>query len=284
MPKVNMVRMLQKAKEEHYAVPLINIDSLVWLHAVMDTAQRLHSPIIIGTAPFQVETLGGMHVVVDMIDALAKDKGYTIPYAIHLDHGDTYERCREAIDAGFSSVMIDASMLPLEENIAVTKQVTEYAHAHDVSVEAEIGHVGGDEGNGGREVLYADLNECVRLVQETGVDCLTPALGSVHGDYKGEPKLGFKEMEAISKAVGIPLVLHGGSGIPDYQIRRCIELGTAKINVATENRRAYHLALREILAADPNLIDPMRSVWKARAAIEAIVTSKIKLFGSENKA
>ncbi|MDD6467429.1 MAG: class II fructose-1,6-bisphosphate aldolase [Erysipelotrichaceae bacterium] len=284
MPKVNMIEMLQKAKREGYAVPLINIDNLEWLHAVMDTAQRLQSPIIIGTAPFQVEELGGMHTVVGMIDGLAKDKGYTIPYVIHLDHGDSYERCVAAIDAGFSSVMIDASSLPLEENIAVTKKVVAYAHAHNISVEAEIGHVGGDEFNGGKEVLYADFDECVRMVKETGVDCLTPALGSVHGDYKGEPKLGFDEMKAISEAVQIPLVLHGGSGIPDEQIRKCIERGTAKINVATENRRAYHIRLRELLAADPNCIDPMKTTWSARRAIEQIVESKILLFGSKNKA
>ena len=283
MPKVNMIEMLKKAKREKYAVPLINVDTLEWLHAVLDTAERLKSPIIIGFAPFQVAALGGVNTVVKMIEGLDLDKKYTIPYAIHLDHGDSFERCKEAIDAGFSSVMIDASILPLEENIVLTKRVVDYAHAHDVSVEAEIGHVGGDEGNGGREVLYADLEECVKLVNETNVDCLTPALGSVHGDYKGEPKLGFKEMEAISDAVQIPLVLHGGSGIPDYQIRKCIELGTAKINVATENRRAFHQCLREILASDELLIDPMKTTWMAKKAIEDIVESKIILFGSNNK-
>ena len=284
MPKANMIELLKKAKEEKYAVPLINIDTLEWLHAVMDTAERLKSPIIIGTAPFQVERLGGVHTVVGMIDGLVKDKGYTVPYVIHLDHGSSYEWCKKAIDAGFSSVMIDASSLPLEENIAVTKKVVDYAHAHNISVEAEIGHVGGDEANGSKEVLYADLDECVRMVKETGVDCLTPALGSVHGDYKGEPKLGFDEMEAISKACDVPLVLHGGSGIPDYQIRMCIERGTAKINVATENRRAFHNRLRDILAKDELLIDPLKTTWVAKEAIEEIVESKILLFGSNNKA
>ena len=283
MPKVNMIEMLKRAKKEKYAVPLINVDTLEWLHAVLDTAERLKSPIIIGFAPFQVEALGGMNTVVKMIEGLDQDKKYTIPYAIHLDHGDSFERCKEAIDAGFSSVMIDASSLSLADNIQVTKKVVDYAHAFNVSVEAEIGHVGGDESNGAKEVLYADLDECVKLVKETNIDCLTPALGSVHGDYKGEPKLGFKEMEEISNAVQIPLVLHGGSGIPDYQIRKCIELGTAKINVATENRRAFHLRLREILASDELLIDPMKTTWMARKAIEDIIESKILLFGSNSK-
>jgi ketose-bisphosphate aldolases len=283
MPKVNMIEMLRKAKEEKYAVPLINVDTLEWLHAVLDTAQRLKSPIIIGFAPFQVETLGGVNTVVKMIEGLDEDKKYSIPYVIHLDHGDSYKRCKSAIDAGFSSVMIDASALPLEDNIALTKKVVDYAHSHNVSVEAEIGHVGGDEENGGKEVVYADLEQCIRLVKETNVDCITPALGSVHGDYKGEPKLGFKEMEEISNAVKIPLVLHGGSGIPDYQIRKCIELGTAKINVATENRRAFHVRLREILVNDELLIDPMKTTWLARKAIEDIIESKIMLFGSNNK-
>ena len=284
MPKVNMIEMLKKAKREKYAVPLINVDTLEWLHAVLDAAERLKSPIIIGFASFQVEALGGVNTVVKLIEGLDMDKNYTIPYVIHLDHGASFEKCKSAIDAGFSSVMIDASILPLEENISLTKKVVEYAHSFDVSVEAEIGHVGGDEGNGGREVLYADLDECVRLVNETNIDCLTPALGSVHGDYTGEPKLGFKEMEEISNAVKIPLVLHGGSGIPDFQIRKCIELGTAKINVATENRRAFHIRLKEILASDESLIDPMKTTWMAAKAIEEIIESKIMLFGSNNKA
>ncbi|MGV2994750.1 class IIb fructose-bisphosphate aldolase FdaB, partial [Streptococcus porcinus] len=180
-----------------------------------------------------------------MVEGLLHDLKITVPVAIHLDHGSSFEKCKEAIDAGFTSVMIDASHSPFEENIEITKKVVEYAHARGVSVEAELGTVGGQEDDVVADgVIYADPKECQELVEKTGIDTLAPALGSVHGPYKGEPNLGFKEMEEIGQSTGLPLVLHGGTGIPTKDIQKSISLGTAKINVNTENQIASAKAVR----------------------------------------
>jgi fructose-bisphosphate aldolase, class II len=209
----------------------------------------------------------------------------TVPVAIHLDHGSSFESCAKAIHAGFTSVMIDASHHPFEENVALTSKVVELAHLHGVSVEAELGVVGGQEddvvANG---IIYANPDECEELVKRTGIDCLAPALGSVHGPYKGEPKLGFVEMEEISNRTGVPLVLHGGTGIPTKDIQKAISLGTAKINVNTENQMASAKRVREVLAENPDLYDPRKYLGPAREAIKETVIGKIREFGSSGKA
>ena len=213
------------------------------------------------------------------------DKAITIPVAIHLDHGSSFDKCKEAIDAGFTSVMIDASHEPFEDNIATTSKVVEYAHEHGVSVEAELGTVGGQEDDVIAEgVIYADPKECQELVERTGIDTLAPALGSVHGPYKGEPKLGFKEMEEIGASTGLPLVLHGGTGIPTKDIQKAIPFGTAKINVNTENQIASAKAVREALDKDKEMYDPRKYLGPAREAIKATVIGKIKEFGTSNRA
>lgn len=172
-----------------------------------------------------------------------------------------------------------------EENVEITKKVVEYAHSKGVSVEAELGRVGGQEDDVVSDgVVYADAKECQELVEKTGIDCLAPALGSVHGPYKGEPNLGFKEMEEIGNATGLPLVLHGGTGIPTKDIERSISLGTAKINVNTENQIASAKAVRDTLNNDPNVYDPRKYLGPAREAIKATVIGKIKEFGTSNKA
>ena len=229
--------------------------------------------------------MGGFKTVVKMVEGLIEDYKVTVPVAIHLDHGSSFEKCKEAIDAGFTSVMIDASHHSFDENVEITSKVVDYAHAKGVSVEAELGTVGGQEDDVVAEgVIYADANECVELVKRTGIDTLAPALGSVHGPYKGEPNLGFKEMEEIGNLTGLPLVLHGGTGIPTKDITKSISLGTAKINVNTENQIASAKAVRETLAAKPEEYDPRKYLGPARDAIKATVIGKIKEFGSSNKA
>ena len=204
--------------------------------------------------------------------------------AIHLDHGSSFEKCKEAIDAGFTSVMIDASHHSFEENVKITKEVVEYAHAHGVSVEAELGTVGGEEDGVTGGIIYADPAECKAMVEQTAIDCLAPALGSVHGPYKGEPKLGFAEMEQIGNETGMPLVLHGGTGIPDEQIQRAISLGTAKINVNTENQIAATKVIREVLNNNQEVYDPRKYLAPAREAIKETVIGKMRVFGSSQKA
>lgn len=285
MPLVSMTEMLNKAKEGHYAVGQFNINNLEFTQAILLAAEEEKSPVILGVSEGAGRYIGGFKTVVKMVEGLMEDYKITVPVAIHLDHGSSYDKCKEAIDAGFTSVMIDASHHPFEENVAITSKVVEYAHAKDVSVEAELGTVGGQEddvvANG---VIYADPNECQELVKRTGIDTLAPALGSVHGPYKGEPNLGFKEMEEIGAETGLPLVLHGGTGIPLKDIQKAISLGTAKINVNTENQIQQTKVVREVLAANPDMIDPRKYLGPSRDAIKDTVIGKMREFGSSNKA
>ncbi|MGJ7920716.1 class II fructose-bisphosphate aldolase [Neobacillus sp. LXY-4] len=285
MPLVSMTEMLNKAKAEGYAVGQFNINNLEFTQAILQAAEAEKSPVILGVSEGAARYMSGFKTIVKMVEGLLEDLNITVPVAIHLDHGSSFEKCKEAIDAGFTSVMIDASHHPFEENIATTAKVVEYAHSKGVSVEAELGTVGGQEDDVVAEgIIYADANECVELVKRTGIDCLAPALGSVHGPYKGEPKLGFPEMEEIGKLTGVPLVLHGGTGIPTHDIQKSVSLGTAKINVNTENQIASAKVVREVLAAKPNEYDPRKYLGPARDVIKETVIGKIREFGSSNKA
>lgn len=284
MALVSMKEMLEKGKENGYAIGQFNLNNLEYAQAILQAAEEEKSPVILGVSEGAAKYIGGYKVVVAMVKALMETYGTTVPVAIHLDHGSSFKACAEAIHAGFTSVMIDASHSPIEENIQTTKQVVELAHIHGVSVEAEVGTVGGEEDGVIGGIMYADPEECKQLVQETNVDCLAPALGSVHGPYQGEPNLGFKEMEEILNLVQIPLVLHGGTGIPTKDIQKAISLGTAKINVNTENQIAQTEAVREVLNAKPELYDPRKYLGPGTAAIKATVKSKMQEFGSSNQA
>lgn len=285
MPIVNMKQMLKDAHEGHYAIGQFNINNLEWMQAILDECKELRTPVILGVSEGATKYMGGWHVVVEMIKAYMSDQNIDIPVAIHLDHGASFDVCKAAIDAGFSSVMIDGSKLPFEENVALTKKVVDYARPFNVTVEAELGKIGGKEETVVAESMYADKDECVQMVKETGIDALAPALGSVHGPYHGEPKLGFKEMKEINKAVGIPLVLHGGSGIPDFQIERAIACGTSKINVNTENQIAWEQIVRNLLAEHPDLFMDMRKIiGPGKKGIQDIVKHKCEIFGCIGKA
>ena len=284
MALVSMKDMLIKAKAEKYAVGQFNINNLVFTQAILQAAQAENSPVILGVSEGAGKYMGGFVSVVYMVKGLIESYNITVPVAIHLDHGSSFEKCKEAIDAGFTSVMIDASHHSFEENVKITKEVVEYAHAHGVSVEAELGTVGGEEDGVTGGIIYADPAECKAMVEQTAIDCLAPALGSVHGPYKGEPKLGFAEMEQIGNETGMPLVLHGGTGIPDEQIQRAISLGTAKINVNTENQIAATKVIREVLNNNQEVYDPRKYLAPAREAIKETVIGKMRVFGSSQKA
>ncbi|MBQ7275829.1 MAG: class II fructose-1,6-bisphosphate aldolase [Bacilli bacterium] len=284
MMLVNMVEMLEKAKEGKYAVGQFNINNLEWTKTILSVAEEMRSPVILGVSEGAAKYMGGFNTVVGMVKGLLVDMKITVPVAIHLDHGQSFENCKKAIDAGFTSVMIDGSHHPIDENIAMTKEVVDYAHARGISVEAEVGTVGGTEDGVYGGIKYADEGECVRIVNEAKVDCLAPALGSVHGPYKGEPKLGFVEMESIKNATNKPLVLHGGTGIPDDMIRKAISCGTCKINVNTECQLAFHAEIVKVLAAKPEVYDPRKFIGPATAGIANAVKAKIEVFGSANKA
>ena len=282
----NMVGMLNKAFKEHYADGQFNINNVEWTSAILEEAEKTKTPVILGVTTSAAKYMGGWHTVVGMVKGLMEDLKITVPVALHVDHGPTVKDCKDAIDAGFTSVMLDASHYPLEENIRIVKEVTGYAHSRPnyVSVEAELGRVGGQEDFVVAESAYAIPEECVRLVKETGVDCLAPALGSVHGPYHGEPKLGFKEMKEIAGLVNIPLVLHGGSGIPNDQLRMAIDRGTSKININTECQMAWTKIVREVLSTNDKVYDPRKIIGPGREGIKQVFIDKVTVFGSLGKA
>ena len=284
MALVSMKEMLKTAKEGKYAVGQFNINNLEYVQAILLAAEEEKSPVILGVSEGAGKYMGGYVAVVYMVKGLIESYNISVPVAIHLDHGSSFDSCKAAIDAGFTSVMIDASHHPFEENIEITSKVVEYAHAHGVSVEAELGTVGGDEDGVIGGIMYADPEECRKMVEATAIDCLAPALGSVHGPYHGEPNLGFKEMKEISELADLPLVLHGGSGIPTSDIQKSISLGTAKINVNTENQIAQTAAIREVLTNDTKVYDPRKYLGPGREAIKATVIGKMREFGSSQQA
>ena len=280
-----MNEILEEAKENKYAVGQFNINNFQWVQAILQAAEEEKSPVIIASSDRIADYLGGFRLIASTVKTMVEEMEITVPVVMHLDHGLSVERCKQAIDAGYSSVMFDGSKLSIEENIRKTKEVTTYAHARGVSVEAEVGSVGGVEDGITGDVKYADPNECLRLVEEADIDALAAALGSVHGLYQGEPKLGFAEMEEIFKLTGgIPLVLHGGSGIPEYQIKRAIELGHAKINVNTECNQAWAKTIRDILINDPELYNPPSILVPGIEAITKVAKEKMRLFGASNRA
>ncbi|UXU83601.1 ketose-bisphosphate aldolase [Mammaliicoccus sciuri] len=274
---------IEFAKKEKFAIPQININGLIWIEGILKAAQNLNSPIIIGTTDKNIEFLGGYKFISNTIKNKIQAMNITVPVYIHLDHGLTVEGCKEAVDAGYDSVMFDGSKLSISENIRLTKEVVDYAHEHNVFVEGEVGAIGGVEDGLSGQVRYADIDECLALVKETNLDTLAPALGSVHGKYKGEPNLGFEEMELINENTQVPLVLHGASGISKEDLHRAISLGHAKINFNTEINIAWSNQLRKTLTEDKNLFSPQEIIRPSIEEIQKTSEKIINLCGSNNK-
>lgn len=287
MALVAMTAMLRAANEGGYAVGQFNLNNLEFTQAILRAAEAERSPVILGVSEAYIPYMGGLACIAGMVNALLAEEKVTVPVALHLDHGTSFEVCVRALKAGFTSVMIDASHHPLRDNIAVTARVTEAAHALGASVEAELGRIVGREDDlnvDEAEAAYAVPEECVQLTRETGIDCLAPALGSVHGPYRGQPKLGFERMRLIRELTGLPLVLHGGSGLPDDEIVEAIRSGTAKINVNTDNQAAFTAAIRAYLGEHPEAYDPRHYLIPAREAVQEAVRAKMRLFGSSGRA
>lgn len=284
MALISMKEMLQEAKKGGYAVGQYNINGLEFAQAFLQAAEEERAPIILASSDRLVDYLGGFNTVSAMVNALIKELNITVPVTLHLDHGMSVARCKQAIDAGYTSVMIDGSHSSIEENIAMTKEVVAYAGEKGVSVEAEVGTVGGQEDGMVGGIQYADIEECVRIVEEAGIDALAAALGSVHGPYQGEPQLGFSEMKEISEKTDVPLVLHGGSGIPAHQLQRAIELGHAKINVNTESIQAWTKSVRETLSQNPDVYEPRLILLPAIEAVKDAVKGKMREFNTSGKA
>ena len=279
----NMNKMLLKAKKEKYAVPQFNINNLEWTKYILEECQRLNIPVILGVSEGAAKYMGGFFVISSIVKGLIHDLDITIPVALHLDHGTSAQSCFKAIDSGFTSVMIDASKYEIEKNIVITKEVVDYAHKNDASVEAEVGHIGGEEDGIKAEVLNASIEDCVKMYKEAGIDALAPAVGSVHGFYHGEPNLDFQLMKDINEELPIPLVLHGGSGIPDYQIKEAILSGISKINVNTDLQVVWASAVREFLLDNQNAYDPRKIISSGEGAVKAKIAEIVSIFGTKNQ-
>lgn len=275
---VNMIDILNKAKEGKYAVAQFNINNLEWTRFILEESNLLKVPVILGVSEGATKYMGGYVTVVNLINNLVEYLNISVPVVIHLDHGSSFESCKKAIDAGFTSVMIDASDKDLEENIKITKLVVDYAHSNNVSVEAEIGHVGG----GTTDILYAEVEDCIKFCEETNIDCLAPALGSVHGPYHGKPVLTFDRMKEISAKVDIPLVLHGGSGIYDEQIKKAISCGICKININTELQQAWAKGVRDSLTQDKEIYDPRKIIKFGENPLKNMIKDKVDLFETKH--
>ena len=285
---VSAKEMLIKAKAGKYAVGQFNINNLEWTKAILQTAEELQSPVILGVSEGAGKYMCGYTTIVGMVKGMIENLGITVPVALHLDHG-SYEHAKKCIEAGFSSVMFDGSHYPIEENIAKTKELVEIANNLGLSLEAEVGSIGGEEDGvvGGGEV--ADPEEC-RMIADLGVTMLAAGIGNIHGKYpENWGGLRFDALEAISAKTGdMPLVLHGGTGIPEDMIKRAISLGVAKINVNTECQLAFAAATRTYVEAGKDLqgkgFDPRKLLAPGVEAIKATVKEKMTLFGSVGKA
>ena len=285
---VNAKQMLQAARAGKYAVAQININNLEWTKAVLQTAQECSSPVILGVSEGAAKYMGGFRTVTAMVSALLGDLKITVPVALHLDHG-SFDGCVACIEAGFSSVMYDGSHSPIAENIAKTQEIIALARAKGLSVEAEVGSIGGEEDGVVGTGEIADAEEC-RQLAEVGVDFLAAGIGNIHGVYPDNWKgLDFNALEAIMNATGgLPLVLHGGTGIPEDMIKRSISLGVSKINVNTECQLVFAAATREYIEAGKDKqgkgFDPRKLLGPGTDAIKAVCREKFALFGSTNKA
>ena len=285
---VSAKEMLTKAKEGHYAVGQFNINNLEWAKAILLTAEEMKSPVILGVSEGAGKYMCGYKTIVGMVEGMIEGLGITVPVALHLDHG-SYEHAYKCIEAGFSSVMFDGSHYPIEENIAKTKELVEACAAKGISLEAEVGSIGGEEDGviGGGEV--ADPKECA-MIAGLGVTMLAAGIGNIHGKYPANWKgLNFEVLAKISEECGdMPLVLHGGTGIPADMIQKAISLGVSKINVNTECQLAFAAATRKYVEAGKDLegkgFDPRKLLAPGVEAIKATVREKIELFGSANKA
>ena len=285
---VSATEMLKKAKAGHYAVGQFNINNLEWTKAILLTAQELNSPVILGVSEGAGKYMAGYKTVVGMVNGMLEELKITVPVALHLDHG-SYEGCLKCVEAGFSSIMFDGSHYPIEENIAKTKELVKITREHGMSLEAEVGSIGGEEDGVIGMGECADPNEC-KMIADLGIDFLAAGIGNIHGKYPANWKgLSFETLDAIQQLTGdMPLVLHGGTGIPTDMIKKAIDLGVSKINVNTECQLSFAAATRKYIEEGKDQqgkgYDPRKLLAPGFDAIKATVKEKMEIFGSVGKA
>ena len=282
---VSAKEMLDKAKAGHYAVGQFNINNLEWTKSILLTAQEMNSPVILGVSEGAGKYMTGFKTVAAMVKAMIEELNITVPVALHLDHGNSFELAVQAMKAGYTSVMIDGSHEDFENNIAVTKKVVDVANAFGIPVEAELGKVGGKEDDLEADVdTNTDPQEAKEFVERTGVSSLAVAIGTAHGFYVGTPVLDKPRVSAIKEVVDVPLVLHGASGLSEEDVRECVERGMCKVNFATELRVAYTDAVKKLLEEKPETFDPKKLGVVAMEAVKEQVIARMKMCGCDGKA
>ncbi|KJS19462.1 MAG: tagatose-bisphosphate aldolase [Clostridiaceae bacterium BRH_c20a] len=284
MPLVSVDELLKKAEAEGYAVGAFNCNNMEIVQAIVAAAEAEKAPVIIQASQGAIK-YAGLNYIVKLVEIAADS--VSVPVALHLDHGTSFEQVIKCIRYGFSSVMIDGSKLPLEDNIAITKKIIEIAKPLGISVEAELGKIGGTEDDitvSEKEAMFTDPDEVKTFVEATGVGSLAIAIGTAHGQYKGKPELDFPRLQKIKELVGIPIVLHGSSGVADEDIQKAIQLGVRKVNIDTNIREAFMKGVKDALAKNSEEIDPRKVLGLAREEMTAIVRGKIRIFGSSGKA
>lgn len=284
MPLVTVKELLDKAEKGRYAVGAFNCNNMEIVKAIVKAAEAENAPVIIQASQGAIK-YAGLEYIVALVKVAAA--GTSVPVALHLDHGTSFEQVIKCIRKGFSSVMIDGSKLPLDENIALTRKVIEIAAAVGVSTEAELGKIGGTEDDitvKDKDAMMTDPQEAKTFVENTGVDALAVAIGTAHGQYKFDPELDFERLAKIRSLVSVPIVLHGSSGVPDKDIEKAISLGVRKVNIDTNIREAFVRGIHGVIKKDPGEIDPRKILGPAMDEMTAIVREKIRLFGSSGKA
>ncbi|QGU00704.1 Fructose-bisphosphate aldolase class II [Candidatus Syntrophocurvum alkaliphilum] len=276
--------LLFKADKEGYAVGAFNANNMEIVQAIVEAAEQENSPVIMQASQGAIK-YAGLEYITGMVTIAAK--AANIPVALHLDHGTDFEQVIKCIRSGFSSVMYDGSKLPLEENIAMTNKVLEIARPINVSVEAELGKIGGTEDDvhvADKDATFTDPNEAKYFVEKTGIESLAIAIGTAHGQYKGEPKLDFERLEKIKNLIKIPIVLHGSSGVPDEAIQKSIKLGICKVNIDTNIREVFVNEMKKVVSEKTSEIDPRKILGPAKEATVELIREKMRVFGSSNKA
>ncbi len=284
MALVSVTELLLKADREGYAVGAFNANNMEIVQAIAEAAALENAPVIMQASQGAIK-YAGLDFITGMVKLASEE--YKVPIALHLDHGTDFDQVVKCIRSGFSSVMYDGSKLSLEENIAMTRKVLDIARPIGVSVEAELGKIGGTEDHvhvDERDALYTDPEEARIFVEQTGVESLAIAIGTAHGQYKGEPHLDFARLKQIKELVKIPIVLHGSSGVPDMTVQKAIELGVCKVNIDTNIREAFVWEMRRVIEKEPDEIDPRKILGPARQAAVEIIRQKIRAFGSSNRA
>lgn len=278
---VNGKGMLENARRRYDVIYHFNINNLEWAKIILEECNKLKVPVILGVSEGAIKYMGGYHVVSSMVGALIEDLNITNDVCLHLDHGSSFESCKKAIDAGFTSVMIDASKKQLDENIKETREVVDYAHPRNVTVEAEIGHVGGIEDDVKSTILLADYDDCVRFVKETKIDSLAPAIGTVHGIYKKELNIDYDLISRLREGLDIPLVMHGGSGLSHDILRKAIKCGITKINVNSDIQAVWHNAVVKFINENKSVYDPRKVIMSGAKDMEDFIEDKINILKQE---